>query len=217
MKIQTENTLYIIGGANGSGKSTAESMFFDGSGITFVNADNIAKENHFLPTSTETGKALFAEVDNLFSAHASFVYETTLSGNYHNKLINRAKREGYSIEFLYVFLPSVETNLKRVRGRVKNGGHNVKEEVVRRRYPKSFENFDEVRRKSTVWHLYDNSDEEQKCRLVATGTGDDVNVVDEELYQQFMDCKAQAITERLADIEQARVERLERAAKIASK
>ena len=217
MKIQTENTLYIIGGANGSGKSTAESMFFNGSGIAFVNADNIARENHLVPSSTETGKILFEELDQVFSAHASFVYETTLSGKYYSKLIRRAKQEGYSIEFLYVFLPSVETNVKRVKKRYEQGGHNVKEEVVRRRYKKSFANFDDARKKSTSWRVYDNSDDKQKCRLVATGTGDDVNVVDEELYQQFMDCKAQAIQECLDDIEQARVERLERAAKIASK
>lgn len=217
MKIQTENTLYIIGGANGSGKSTAESMFFDGSGITFVNADNIASDNHLLPSSTETGKILFEELDKVFSAHASFVYETTLSGKYCNKLMRRAKQEGYSIELLYVFLPSVETNIKRVKKRYEQGGHNVKEDVVRRRYTKSFVNFDDARKKSTSWRVYDNSDTEQKCRLVATGTGDDVNVVDETLYERFMECKAEAIKERMADIERSRAERVERAAKYASK
>lgn len=217
MKIQTERTLYLIGGANGAGKSTVESMVFGESGITFVNADNIASENHLVPSSTETGKILFEELDLVFSAHASFVYETTLSGKYYNKLMRRAKQEGYSIEFLYVFLPSVETNIKRVKKRYEQGGHNVKEEVVRRRCKKSFANFDDACKKSNSWHVYDNSDTEHKCRLVATGTGDAVNIVDEELYARFMKCKERAVAEHLADVEQARVERLERAAKNLSK
>lgn len=210
MKIQTEKTLYIIGGANGSGKSTAESIFFGGAGLNFVNADNIAESDDLMPTSTNTGRALFAQFDKNYTKHASFVYETTLSGKDYNSRISRAKKEGYSVELLYVFLPSVEINLERVGNRSKKGGHNVKEEVVRRRYKRSLANFDDVCKKATSWRVYDNSDETQQCRLIATGTGDDVNVVDETLYKRFIDCKAQAI-------EQVRAERLERAAKYASK
>lgn len=199
MEIQTKNTLYIIGGANGAGKSTAESIFFGESGLAFVNADNIASGNGFIPTCTKTGEALKAQFDGLYKTHASFIYETTLSGTDYNRRISRAKREGYSVELWYVFLPSVETNLERVQGRAENGGHNVQEEVVRRRYRRSLANFDDACHKATSWRVYDNSDATQQCRLIAMGAGDNVNVIDKVLYERFMVCKAKAITERLAE------------------
>jgi predicted ABC-type ATPase len=209
MQIQTENVLYLIGGPNGSGKTTlVEQLFGKNPTVKFVNADNIAREHNLCPISSDTGRVLFDEMDAAFSSHASFIYETTLSGKSDNKIIKRAKDAGYSIEFFYVILSSVKQNIARVKSRYDKGGHNVPENVVVRRHKKSLFNFDTVYKQSDHWQVYDNAGAE--CTLFATGVHDVVNVVDEGLYNMFIQNKQHVIAEYLADLERRRALRIER-------
>ncbi len=203
MEIKTENVLYLIAGPNGAGKTTlVERVFGKNPGVKFVNADNIAREHHFQPVSSDTGRVLFSELDDAFSMHASFIYETTLSGKFDSKIIKRAKDSGYSIEFFYVILSSVEQNLARVHARFQNGGHDVPENVVLRRHKKSLFNFDSVYKQSDHWQIYNNAGAE--CKLFATGAYDIVNVIDEGLYDTFIKTKQNVIAAYVADIARRR-------------
>ena len=207
MQIQTENVLYLIGGPNGSGKTTlVEQLFGKNPVIKFVNADNIARENNLSPVSSDTGRVVFNEIDTALSLHASFIYETTLSGKFDNKIIKRAKDAGYSIEFFYVILPSVAQNIARVKSRFQSGGHDVPEHVVTRRHKKSLFNFDSVYKQSDHWQVYDNGGAE--CTLFATGFYDVVNVVDEALYQGFIKSRRLVVDEYMADLERRRLARM---------
>jgi len=61
------------------------------------------------------------------------------------------------VTIYYLALPTPEDALERVAVRVQQGGHDVPENVVRRRFAASRRNFEEIY-KALVdrWHLVDN-------------------------------------------------------------
>ena len=73
-------------------------------------------------------------------------------------MVSRWRVAGYHVKLLLLSLPSPEMAIKRVEGRVAQGGHAVPEDVTRRRYAAGWRNFHE-RYKHLVdsWVLYDNS------------------------------------------------------------
>jgi predicted ABC-type ATPase len=74
------------------------------------------------------------------------------------KRIEVWKAKGYSIEIVYIRLPSPQLALRRVAARVKQGGHNVTRKDVLRRYSRSWANFLEVYRPlADDWTIYENS------------------------------------------------------------
>lgn len=198
--------LYLIGGPNGSGKTTlANSIITHHENIKFINADEIARENN-ISLDTIAGRIVLEKMDEVFSTHDSFIFETTLAGKFPGKLIKRAHDSGYKIEFLYVILSSVEQNITRVQERVKQGGHSVPENVIRRRYDKSLFNFDNVYKLVDNWHLYDNTG--IKHQLVATGSGLDINIINQEIYSSFIKHKDAIISRIIADAAARRAARL---------
>lgn len=91
-------------------------------------------------------------------AHRSFALETTLSGLGYARSIPRWRAAGYHVKMVFLSLPSVELALARIRGRVAQGGHDVPEGVVRRRFGRGLRNFVQVYRGLVdAWALYDNS------------------------------------------------------------
>ncbi len=55
--------------------------------------------------------------------------------------MERAKQLGYQVTCLFFWLDSEELAISRVATRVKEGGHNIPEEVIRRRYKGGLRNF----------------------------------------------------------------------------
>ena len=59
---------------------------------------------------------------------------------------------------IFLWVPRVELAIERVRERVRQGGHDVPEEVIRRRYEAGWRNFNLVyKRLVNHWFLYDNA------------------------------------------------------------
>ena len=139
-------------------------------------------------------------MEEIFSSHASFALETTLSGRLHNKFIKRAKADGYKIVFLYVILSSVEQNLARVRQRVALGGHDVPEYIIRRRYNKSILNFEPVANMSDQWELYYNGD--KNYELLARGVHEHIDVVNNPRYTSFVEKRAKILSNHLLELAQ---------------
>ena len=199
MKIYSEKVFYLIGGPNGSGKTTlARELIGDHPEISFLNADDIQHDHNV--NATRAGMMLLDKMEEVFSAHASFAFETTLSGRLHNKFIKRAKSDGYKIVFLYVFLSSVEQNLARVRQRVALGGHDVPESVVRRRYNKSMLNFEPVAQMVDQWELYYNGG--KSYELLARGVHDQIDIVNNPKYSTFVERRARLLSEHLLELAQ---------------
>ena len=153
----------VIAGPNGAGKtSAAPDLLQEAVGIdVFVNADVIAEGlAGFDPAAAafEAGRIMLQRLDGLARSREDFAFESTLAGRSTFQLLTGLLRQAYDVHICYLWLPSPELSVARVRGRVETGGHDVPEHVIRRRFWRSLVNFDRVYRPiATVWRLYDGS------------------------------------------------------------
>ena len=135
----THPNLYIIAGPNGAGKTTASYTLLPEmlNCINFVNADEIARGlSPFSPNTVDVQAAriMIQRIDELLGEKADFAIETTLSTRSYVQLVHRAQSAGYKVHLLFFCLESPEQAIQRVAQRVKEGGHNVPAEVIRRRF-----------------------------------------------------------------------------------
>ena len=157
-----DKVLYLVAGANGSGKSTISTVLLPQKDLEFVNPDDIACEMSPLNppgVRIEAGRMALARMNDLLSSCRSFAVESTLSGRAHLSLIARARALGYCIILIYSFVDSVDACIARIAMRVRAGGHFVPDEDVRRRYLRSKRNFLDVYSSvADEWMLYYNGD-----------------------------------------------------------
>ena len=128
--------VYVIAGPNGAGKTTFARKFLPryADCRNFINADLIAEGvSPFEPAAAafRAGRLMLEQIELFASRKADFGFETTLAGTTYLNLIRRLRRQGYVVHVLFLWVPSVELAVSRVRGRVLNGGHDVPEGVVR--------------------------------------------------------------------------------------
>lgn len=138
--------LYIIAGCNGAGKTTASYTILPEilDCKEFVNADEIAKGiSPFQPEKAgiESGRLMLKRIKKLLESGESFAFETTLSTRSYVQLIDRAKQLDYQVTCLFFWLDSEELAISRVETRVKEGGHHIPDDVIRRRYKSGLKNF----------------------------------------------------------------------------
>jgi predicted ABC-type ATPase len=167
-------TFWLIAGANGVGKTTyARARIATVSGTTeFVNLDLIAQGLSPLNPSGQQTRAARVALDmarDFIAQRKSFSLETTLSGKTHLRLIAHAKANGMAVKLLYFFVNTPEQCLQRVARRVAEGGHDVPEADLRRRFVRSLENFAAYATQSDFWRVYDGNGREPAT--VAEGAG----------------------------------------------
>ncbi len=154
---------YIIAGPNGAGKTTFANEFLprEAACLNFINADLIAKGlSPFQPekAAIAAGKIMIHQMNDYIAKSKSFAFETTLSGRNFAGKIRDWKSRNYEIIIYYLKLPSVELAIERVKLRVARGGHNVPEHVIRRRYSRSWENFQQIYKPlADSWIIFDTS------------------------------------------------------------
>jgi predicted ABC-type ATPase len=158
----------IIAGQNGAGKTTFARDFLPAEAQTlrFINADLIAAGlAPFNPESAsiKAGRLMLEEIEECVAEGRSFAFETTLSGKSYLRKISHWQQVGYRVKLWFLSLPSEDVAISRVAERVIQGGHNIPEQIVRRRFKSGLENFHE--RYSKVvdsWAFFDNSGPEPK-------------------------------------------------------
>lgn len=179
--------LIIIGGANGSGKTTFAKPYVEEFKYDFLNADEIAKDLEQQGMSNpliKAGRIFFERLRDYIENEKSFVVETTLSGNYVKKVANKAKLLNYRVFVIYIFLDNAELCVKRVQDRVKKGGHHVEEEDIKRRFYKSKDNFwNDFIKISDEWLLLYNGAE--GFQTVAIGQFKEFSVENQTLFYLF--------------------------------
>ena len=144
MNVKDKN-LFIIAGCNGAGKTTASFTILPEiiSCKEFVNADEIAKGlSPFQPETVafEAGRIMLNRVNELLKGGDTFAFETTLSTKSHKNKVLEAKEKGYTTTLLFFWLQNVELAKERVKMRVQEGGHNIEDDVIERRYYKGIQN-----------------------------------------------------------------------------
>lgn len=178
--------VYIIAGSNGAGKTTFAKRFLPhyAGCAHFINADLIAQGlSPFDPdrASARAGRLVLELIREIAGQKRNFAFETTLSGRTYASMIRRLKVVGYGIHMFYLWIPSVELALDRIKKRVQNGGHSVPEAVVRRRYQKSLRNLFSLYVPLVDYlEILDNSS--QVPRTVFCKEGEEVTVVDEVVF-----------------------------------
>lgn len=195
--------LVLIGGSNGSGKTTLAEVVEEDTGIEYLGADRIAAsldpaEHHNIDAAA--GRIFVERLRDILEAETSVIIESTLAGTTLRKHLVEAKERGYKITILYIFLSTVELSLFRIEVRVRGGGHNVPEDLVRVRYLKSRINFWNIYRQlADNWELIYNSPNEDSSiphmQHIATMKLDEreiepveiVSIKDRNLFEGFLD------------------------------
>jgi len=158
----------IIAGPNGAGKTTfaREYLLQEANCPVFINADLIAAGlSPFRPESAafQAGRLMLSEIARHAAAGVSFGFETTLAGRTYARMIPRWQMDGYQVKLIFLQLDRPETAIARVAERVRQGGHDVPEATIRRRFQAGTDNFAGLYRDLVDrWVLYDNSGKRPK-------------------------------------------------------
>jgi predicted ABC-type ATPase len=184
--------LYIIAGPNGAGKTTASFNLLPDvlHCPNFVNADEIARGlSPFAPETVafQAGRIMLQRIDELLPQKVDFAIETTLATRSYVQLVRRAQALGYKVHLIFFFLENEEQAIQRVAQRVSNGGHNIPEEDIRRRFKRGIYN---------LIHLYmpicDSvlvyNNVKTPAQLVARKKNqvDEVELIETEMWNQLM-------------------------------
>jgi predicted ABC-type ATPase len=169
-------SVVVIGGPNGAGKSTAAPRLLRGALRVdeFVNADVLASGlSAFRPEAAAIGAArvMLRRFTELVQDRQSFACESTLASLMLARHVTKWQALGYQVHILYLWLPTPELAIQRVRLRTAAGGHGVPAEVVRRRFDRGRLNF--FTRYLPIadhWRLYDAAPPSGP-RVIATGRG----------------------------------------------
>lgn len=181
--------LYVLSGCNGSGKTTASYSLLPEllECSEFVNSDEFAKSlSPFDPSlaSVSASRYMLLKIRHLLDRRADFSIETTLATRSLVGIIQDAKNLGYSITLLYFWLSSPEEAIRRVAARVAAGGHNIPENVVRRRYVMGLRYFfDTYCPLSDHWVLADNT--RSPFVVVAEGSRDIITVRNADIFKKI--------------------------------
>lgn len=180
--------LYIVSGCNGAGKTTASYTVLPEilECREFVNADEIARglsPFNAEGVAIEAGRLMLQRIEELLKEDVTFAIETTLATRSYVNLVKRAQRQGYRVNLLYFWLSSPELAMRRVAERVSKGGHDIPEEIIRRRYTAGINNLFKLFMPAVdYWAIFDNS---QADRLkIASGRLDKpADIKNRELFE----------------------------------
>ena len=182
--------MYIIGGCNGAGKTTASYTVLPEilQCREFVNADEIARGlSPFNPigVAIEAGRLMLQRIGELLARQVSFAIETTLATRSYLNLVRRAQATGYRVSLLFFWLRTPELAIQRVAERVQGGGHDIPVNIIKRRYISGIDNlFNLYVKEVDYWDVYDNSDN-PRIQIACGGRDAETIVFDDSLFKQI--------------------------------
>ena len=135
-------SLYILAGANGSGKTawyfTALEQNFIPKNLSFVNVDLIVRKELVGGYSEENyAKAANIARDRIATClelNLDFMIESNLALQSDYIWIENIKKKGYNVILYFLGTDDVQINYARVINRIKEGGHSVPEGIIAHRY-----------------------------------------------------------------------------------
>ena len=181
--------LYIVAGPNGAGKTTFAKEFLPNYAncLDFVNADLIAEGiSPFSPErgAIRAGRLMLDQIRLLADRNRDFGFETTLAGKSHARLLAKLKNKGYRIHLYFLWVGNVDIALERIADRVRRGGHNVPEKIVRRRFNRGLPNlFGLYRPLLDFWVIFDNSTDEPV--MIAYEEDGHLEIIEPDLFSNL--------------------------------
>ena len=183
--------LYIISGANGSGKTTTAKQILPYflNIHEYLNADEIAAGlSPFRPESVaiQAGKLMLKRLNYFVEHQTDFAFETTLSGLNYLRFLKKCQTQNYQINLIYFWLHSPDLAIARVRQRVASGGHNIPEETIIRRYYRGQINLiQSYLPLCQSWIIYDNSTFPSQL-IAEKGINQNSIIYNFQTYQQIL-------------------------------
>lgn len=182
--------IWVIGGCNGSGKTTFALNIFPNLGnIEFINADIIAAQlnpNNPDVVAIQASRMMLERLKSRASTNQNFAFETTLAARSFSPFLRRCQAQGYRVNLIYVWLNSVELAVTRVALRVASGGHNIPEDVIRRRYYRGRKNFLELYSNlADYWIVYDNTKPQRELIAEKVPEQPEATIYQADIWQQI--------------------------------
>ena len=168
MSHESQPELVVLAGPNGAGKSTFYHSQLSPSQHLFVNADVLAQK---LGLGAYESAALADRLRReLLYSGQSFIFVTVFSDPQGAKLefLEEAVARGYRVTLCYIGLADANTSQDRVAMRVSQGGHDVPDEKLEARFPRTVENLRQAILRLPEVRIYDNSDLRFPFRHLAT-------------------------------------------------
>lgn len=160
-----------VAGPNGAGKTTFYRAHLKPAGLRFLSADVLAHELCIDPyTAARVADALRRE---LLAQRESFVFETVFSDPVGDKLtfLKEAAGSGYTVLLCFIGIADPKVSLERVSMRVSQGGHDVPDEKIASRFPRTLANLAAAIRELPHVFVFDNDDLTRPFRRVAVFEG----------------------------------------------
>jgi predicted ABC-type ATPase len=190
MGTKRKPTCFIIAGPNGAGKTTFALRYLPqiAGCRNFVNADLIAyglSPFDSLSAQLEAGRLFLREIHANIDKQVDFAFETTLAGRSHISLLKKLRNDGWQIIMFFLWIPNATFSKSRVRERARQGGHDIPDETIYRRFPRIMHNLiktyiplcDKV-------FCYDNS--KPKYAPVFEKSGTDLHIFDQKIYERII-------------------------------
>jgi predicted ABC-type ATPase len=107
--------------------------------------------------SVKAGRLMLSELREAVASGESFAFETTLAGVAYLRHIREWRQRGYHVSLFFLRLPNPEAAIARVASRVRQGGHDIPEDVIRRRFAAGLRNLEKAYKAAVnAWAVYDN-------------------------------------------------------------
>ena len=156
--------LLVIGGCNGSGKSTYSRLLVSSAftpfdyDLHFLRFYKNLLDTDFRETMAHNmaSRELETQINFAISKRHNFCYET----NFNSTPLHWPylfKQNDYELSMIYFCMNSIDEAKRRVTIRVQNGGHFVPEDEIRKRYHEGFSNLNSNFRFFDNIHLFDSS------------------------------------------------------------
>lgn len=156
-----------VAGPNGAGKTTFYHAHIAPAALRYVSADVLAKELGM--EAYAAAKAADALRRALLKQKESFAFETVFSDPVGDKLafLREAATAGYAVVLCFIGLEDAGLSEERVAMRVSQGGHDVPNEKLKARFPRTLANLKAAIAALPLVYVFDNSDLGRPFRKVA--------------------------------------------------
>ena len=154
----------VLAGVNGAGKSSIGGSALRARGQDWYNPDEVARELQCRfsdrPTNEINARVWREGLSRLKQAiltDTHFAFETTLGGNTITGTLLDAIAGGIRVDVWFCGLASVDLHIQRVAERVARGGHDIPENLIRKRYRRSMRNLCRLAPGLNQLVVYDNT------------------------------------------------------------